>query len=114
MAVQTPNHLIDQMALNSAGAEDVTWNQAMFILESMIGLSVILTSATPQTPGSIGDAFLVGSSATGAWAGHDGEIALQYFGWIFVAMKEGQWVYDEGAGKLYCWDGAALQEATLT
>lgn len=57
---------------------------------------------------SAGDRYLVGGSATGAWAGHDNDIA-QFNGstWIFTTPNEGFacWVEDEN--KIYTYNGSA-------
>jgi hypothetical protein len=54
--------------------------------------------ATPPGSPSPGDTYLVAASATGAWAGHDGDVALYInTSWQFVAPEEGfeGWVADE-------------------
>lgn len=56
-------------------------------------------TAPPGTPDQ-GDAYVIATAATGAWAGHDGEIA--YYGrqgWQFRTIAEGEIVYvsDESA-----------------
>jgi hypothetical protein len=73
--------------------------------------------ATPPGSPSFGDAYFVATSATGAWAGQDGDLA--YYtdrGWIFEAITEGmvfyvidetQFYYVNGAGGLAQFPGAA-------
>ena len=45
-------------------------------------------TAPPATPAN-GDCYIVGTSATGAWATHDKELAVYRDGWQFYAPKEG-------------------------
>lgn len=60
-------------------------------------------TAPPGTAPADGSLYLVAATATGDWAGHDGEFALYYAdgwgtnGYDFLAVAEGQtmWVRDE-------------------
>ena len=69
-----------------------------------IQLSVIDRDLTgdPVAP-SNGDRYIVGTGATGAWAGHDGEIALYDGGWIFYTPNIGWlcFVEDEDVLSVY-------------
>lgn len=64
-------------------------------------------TAPPGTP-STGDRYLVANSATGAWSGHDGDIA-EWDGstWIFQAKSEGMAVWVEDENRLYTYNGLA-------
>lgn len=69
-------------------------------------------AAPPGSPAD-GDCYLVAASATGDWAGHDGEIAFRLStAWAFIAAKEGftAWVNDEN--QLIVFDGAAWTNIT--
>lgn len=47
-------------------------------------------------------AWIVGPSATGAWAGQDGKLAVATDGaWAFYTLRSGMEVYDSSADKLY-------------
>lgn len=65
-------------------------------------------TAPPGSPG-IGDAYIVGASATGDWAGQDGNIAV--FGlastWLFVTAAEGMTAYVQDEDAEYRYDGSA-------
>lgn len=58
-------------------------------------------SAPPGSPAK-GDRYIVGSSATGDWSGHDGDIA-EYNGssWEFTTKKEGLFTFIKDEDKLY-------------
>lgn len=62
--------------------------------------------STPPGSPDEGDRYLVKATGTGDWAGHDGELAIYFNGWIFVVPKEGwmTWVDDENIRIQY--DGA--------
>lgn len=68
-------------------------------------------TAPPGSPG-IGDCYIVGGSATGAWATHDDEIAVYGLGatWRFVAAVEGLFAYARDENLLYRYDGSAWTE----
>lgn len=65
------------------------------------------TNTPPVTPSS-GDAYIVGGSPTGAWAGHTGKIAI-YSGsaWLIFAPVEGWTAYDQALNATYVYSGAA-------
>ncbi|WP_211913110.1 DUF2793 domain-containing protein [Tardiphaga alba] len=58
-------------------------------------------TAPPASP-SLGDAYLVASAATGAWAGKDGNIAVRTArGWEFVVFGIGRFIYVEDVDTYY-------------
>jgi hypothetical protein len=60
-----------------------------------------------------GQAYIVGSPATGAWAGHEGDVAIPINGqWYFVDPHEGLFMYDQALNKLMYWNGSAWVEFT--
>ena len=63
-------------------------------------------TAPPATPAN-GDCYIVGTSATGAWAGHDKELAVYRDGWQFYAPKEGVAAKDLATGDDYEYVSAA-------
>jgi len=44
----------------------------------------------PPTGASNGQKWLVATSATGDWLGHDGEVAIYYDGWTFRDLANGE------------------------
>lgn len=100
-----------------AGPQAQPWVQhdaALRLIEALIRGSVADDDLSAP-PGSCADgaAYLVKATATGAWAGHDGEMAVAVGtnaanGWLFAAVAiEGAllWVDDEDT--LFQYDGAA-------
>lgn len=69
-------------------------------------------TAPPGSP-TIGDVYIVGAAATGAWASQDGKIAVYGLSatWRFIAPAEGMlaWVRDEDL--FYRHDGSAWGDA---
>lgn len=65
-------------------------NAALRELDALVQLSVIDVdlAAPPGSPGD-GDCYIVAASATGAWAGHEHEIAYFSGGWKFTAPRVG-------------------------
>lgn len=73
----------------------VTVNEALRRLDALVQLGVLdRTLAAPPPGAAEGDRHIVGPAATGAWAGHDGEIAALLDGvWTFIAPKPGWLAY---------------------
>ena len=87
----------------------VTANEALRALDALVQLSV-LTRGLGEPPGAPadGDRYIVAGGASGAWSGHEDEIAVrQGAAWIFHAPREGWrcWVEDEDAVLIF--DGSA-------
>ncbi|WP_112663094.1 DUF2793 domain-containing protein [Microvirga flavescens] len=86
----------------------VTHNEALAVLDALVQLAVIEQGRTvaPTTPAE-GDRYLVGAGATGAFAGHEGEIAFFDLGaWRFLTPGVGWRIYDEAQDKIFVFDGA--------
>tara|TARA_R100001460_G_scaffold27881_1_gene55883 strand:+ start:4396 stop:5067 length:672 start_codon:yes stop_codon:yes gene_type:complete len=92
----SPRLLFDLLEEGATGLE-LEANDAFLLLDGAagIGFEVIdrdLTSP-PGSP-SLGDAYICGSSSSGAWSGQDGKLALwNGNNWLFVAPYTGLSVY---------------------
>ena len=75
--MSTPNANLPQMPAASF-QPSIPYNEAMQIIDALLPLAVQTTTATPPTTvlGDVGKRWIIGSSATGDWTGHDGKIAL--------------------------------------
>lgn len=78
--------------------KEVTHNEAVAGIDALLYLAVETATlgAPPATP-SVGQAWIVASTASGTWAGHGAEIALfGSGGWRFVVPREGcvAWLRD--------------------
>ncbi len=85
--------------LAAQSQKEVTHNEALDILDTIIFGSVISElSAPPGTP-SAGDIYIVGTSATGAWLGKDKWIT-RYSGtvWQFISPFAGLEIWNEATG----------------
>ncbi|MCA0922768.1 DUF2793 domain-containing protein [Pseudooceanicola nanhaiensis] len=85
----------------------VTVNTALAGLDLLVQSSVAaIGSVTPPAVPGEGEAHVLGSGATGAWAGQDGALALWADGaWSFRAPQPGWRVWDLAEGALRIWDG---------
>ena len=93
----------------------VAVNDALQLLDALAQLTVesrTLTTPPATTSGDVGKRWIVAASATGDWAGHDGDIALCTAAglWRYLEPKDG-WeatVLDEGvATQVYRYSGGA-------
>lgn len=105
--MQTPLWALALIAANQANA-DITHNSALLALDALVGHWIVINTTTTAPPGSPapGDCYVVGTSATGAWAGQDGNLAVYEAvssGWIFFPIKYGVTMYDLSADTLYVW-----------
>lgn len=99
----TPILLLDEWEQGQAQPH-VTVNEALRWLECFAQLSVIDIAAAPPGSPADGDTYIVASGGTGAFAGHDLEVAL-YMGnaWAFREAPEGAvaWIRDEDLQRVY-------------
>jgi hypothetical protein len=95
----TTTNLLLPYILAAQAQKHVTHNEALRILDRLVQLSVLdrdLTSP-PGSPAD-GDRYIVGSGATGDWAGWDGDVAVWSDGaWLRLPPRAGWmvWVRDE-------------------
>ncbi len=90
MPLQTDRLALPLLAAAQAQKE-VTHNEALMLLDAAVQPVVVAVApaAVPTAP-AIGQCWIVGASATGAWAGQDGALAAWTAGgWRFVAPFTG-------------------------
>ncbi|MGL5446043.1 MAG: DUF2793 domain-containing protein [Rhabdaerophilum sp.] len=87
----------------------VTVNEALRMLDALVQLSVKTTAATtPPTSPTEGERHQLGSSPTGAWAGHANKIAAFQDGtWVFFTPRTGWVIWHEITGLSQFWNGTA-------
>ena len=109
----TPNLSLPELVASQAQPH-LTLNNALRRLDALVQASVISETNTPPGSPAEGDAYIVGSSPTGAWADHAGEIAtLIGGGWTFTVPAAGWFVYNQGAGDYYSCDGGTTPTWTV-
>jgi len=93
------------------------FNPNFALLEALVHLTVIsITSTTPGTPAN-GDCYIVGTSPTGAWAGHDKDIAIYYTstGWMFVDAVVGLRAFNRATSDYWRFNGTNwIEEVSST
>jgi len=96
----TPNLAMPYLVASQAQKE-VTHNDALNDLDCLAQLSVIdRTLNTPPASPNTGDAYIVGSSPTGAWSGYANAIAAYYSGWRFKIPQAGWKAWARNENKL--------------
>lgn len=90
--------------------------ELIMLLMNMEVQSTLLTA--PPGGEAIGDIYIPAATATGDWAGHEGEVAVYWQtpvqaspAWLFITPKAGLtgWV-QSGTPRLVCYDGSAWQD----
>jgi hypothetical protein len=106
-ALTTPLLALPLLAASQA-QKHVTLNEALGLLDALVHLAVVSgTVAAPPSAPAEGECHLVAASASGAWTGRAGDIALWQSGaWTFLVPKAGwtAWVADETRHRIF--DGA--------
>lgn len=92
----------------SQAQKEITHNEALNDLDCLVQLAVLDQdlSAPPLSP-SEGEAYIVASNATGAWAGQEGAIATYYAGWHFKAPRAGWLSFVQDEAKFYAFNGTS-------
>ena len=107
-----------------AAAQELPWvphNAALRAIEA-VGRGSVLDRDLTVPPGTCDDGacYLIAATATGAWAGHDGKMAVAVGedaanGWIIVSVAtEGQFLYVEDEAVRIQYIGAAWVAANLS
>lgn len=103
----TTPHLDLPYILPSQAQKHVTHNEAIAVLDGLIHLAVLdRHTATPPTSPAEGDRYIIGPSASGAWAGKTDAVAIWLGGeWTFRQPRAGwlAWVVDEA--ETVVWSG---------
>ncbi len=97
------------LLLAGQAQKEITHNEALLLVDMLLHAQAeSAVIATPPSGAVVGQCWIVAASGTGAWAGHDGDLAcLTSGGWRFVAPRKGLHVAttDDGLTRIY--DGAA-------
>ena len=110
----TPNLVLPEIS-SSQSSKEVTHNEALRIIDGLLQTGIIDKDLTAPPGGeSHGDLYIVGPSATGAWAGYDDYIAHYYnSAWYFYQPNEGWrvWINDEDS--IYIYTGSGWEEFSI-
>lgn len=83
-------------------------NERSVLEAALLDRTVLASQTAPPGSPAEGGRYRVTATATGAWAGQEGKIALYYgAAWSFIAPWEGLRIYDRGANALLQHDGSA-------
>jgi hypothetical protein len=96
----------------SQAQKHVTHNEAVQLLDTVVQLAVLDANRTspPATPAA-GERHIVAASASGAWSGKVGQIAIWQDGaWTFLAPKTGWRAWCMLDTALLCFDGSAWRD----
>jgi Protein of unknown function (DUF2793) len=101
------------LIMPSQAQKHVTHNEALTLLDGLVHL-VIKSSGdlVPPLSAVTDDAFVIGSPASGAWFGHDGEIAFNTdAGWRFASAVRGMLALFSTEVELRIFDGGLWHPA---
>lgn len=109
----TPKLTLDEL-VSGQDVPETTVNENVRWLEFFASGGGIIDRdlATPPGSPSDGDAYLIASSATGAWSGHDGEVALRIStAWEFKDPIEGMPLYVNDENLMIVYNGSSWVSA---
>lgn len=87
--------------------KEVTVNEALVLADLLLQPVVQGTITTAPASPAAGQCWIVGSGATGIFAGHDGALAAWTDGgWRFIAAQNGMRVYDIAHASLRTFNGS--------
>jgi Protein of unknown function (DUF2793) len=109
----TTAHLGITLVEQAQAQKEVTVNEALIRLDALLNNGAITADATtpPVSPAS-GDVYLVGTGATGAWAGHATHITYFDQIWRFITPKAGSTLWIQDAAQFLVFDGSIWNAAT--
>lgn len=92
--------------------KEVIVNEALLAADLLLHPAIEAVVTAPPTAPANGQCWLVGASATGAFAGQSGRIAAwSEGGWRFLAPREGMRAYDIAAAAFRSFAGGTWQLA---
>lgn len=101
---------VPALATGGSGNE-ILVNEAIQRLEA--GLVAVESVGLSTPPSGVnGNAYVVGTSATGDWSGQDGNIAFYLDGWDFITLgtdNEGLRVWVDADDRIMVWNGTAWE-----
>lgn len=98
----------------SQAQKHVTHNEALLALEAVIQIALEeVPGATPPALPEPGARYVVGTGATGAWAGQEGMLTLHDgSAWRFYTPRAGWRAQVPSTGQVLMFDGSAWQDVT--
>ncbi len=95
--------------------KEVFHNEALALLDGALHPCVEEVGlSAPSSDPQVGQRWIVGADASGAWAGHEAELAVWTAGgWRFVTPVAGMAVWVRNAGHPVLWTGAAWNNGAL-
>lgn len=111
MTASTPNKgipYVPEGALDPAAG----LNDSLNVIDALLQTTVIAMDQTaPPVSNADGDLYIVADSATGDWAGHDGDLARYVaegdFWQFFVAGEQSKIVFNQADGILYYFNNSS-------
>ncbi|QXN72335.1 hypothetical protein RCSIMONEHASTD_6 [Rhodobacter phage RcSimone-Hastad] len=102
-------NLIMPLMSAAQSQKHLTHNDAILTLDTLVQLSVLSANLTapPGSPAE-GSRYIIGSAATGAWAGKDLNVTSYLNGvWVFFPPRKGWIAYNEADNSILVWTGSA-------
>jgi len=87
-------------------------NEAFYLADILLHSAIESVASSPPAAPLNGQAWIVGSSPSGDWAGQSGKLACRLAGnWLFVVPRNGMRVLDQSTGQVRSYNGAWIAPA---
>lgn len=108
MAENTPRFGLPYI-LPGQAQKEITHNEALATLDACVSASVVAVGLNPPPPAPLpGEAWIVGPSPTGDWAGKANMLAsFSEGGWRFLAPLPGMMVWSQSNAVHATWNGSS-------
>jgi hypothetical protein len=102
---ESPRYALPLLFMGQAQKE-LFVNEALARLDALLHCAIEGEASDPPVAPENGLIWLVAAPATGAWAGHEGELACRHAGnWLFAAPRDGLRVLDLARQQEICFIG---------
>ena len=102
----SPRHGIPLMS-SATEQQWSTFSQAMKYFDALTDTVILGSQTTPPGSPDEGDTYIVTATATGAWTGHEDELAYYInSAWMFFTAAEGKIVWDSANSLYLRWTGS--------
>jgi hypothetical protein len=103
------------MLFAAQAQKEIFVNEALARIDGLLHLKVEGEMDAPPSNPADGEAWIVGASPTGEWAGHSGNIALrQSTNWLFAVPVSGMTAFDSATQQTARYDGQWQRAAAVT
>ncbi|MET1755022.1 DUF2793 domain-containing protein [Novosphingobium sp. RD2P27] len=94
--------------------KEVFHNEALARIDALLHAAILGETNEPSENSNDGDCWLVGATATGAWSGLQGSLAMRQAGqWLFTQPVPGMRIFNRSADQFWVFNEGWQKPATI-